>query len=526
MESIYRFFLNYSSAFFVIETSNREVVICNNAATNMYGIVAKNGEFNSNIFTADTTLDEIISRFIAIGEETIFENITTVANDGSRQISNIMIGYFNENSTEIFIEVTPKIDYRMDIAIDLMNNSLRAEAILELDGFLTIFYANKACFELFDVQDNNFKTLYDVIANTFPPSKKHEIITKVNASLDETNYYYTELQIDTANGGSKWIAIDLQKRVIDSTGEKIVCYMHCIDQHIKTKLERDTVELYFNALQEITGDILFHIDLKTKTFRHSDANAIGFGIAAEIPDFVDNFIETGAVHPDFCEDYRRYTDDLFAGINNYYEIPCAVGVGVFEWFNIKCTYIKNKDGENVEIFGRMHNIQSRKELEIRATHDPMTDVLNKVSFENKVTEILVNSYDKNHALIFIDLDDFKGVNDTLGHAFGDFLLTTVAKRLKRVIREIDFVGRLGGDEFVVFMQSVGDSGNALSRTQLLLDTLRKAFSFDNKTILIKASLGVSIFPKDANNYKDLLEKADQALYKSKDLGKNVVTLYE
>ncbi len=195
------------------------------------------------------------------------------------------------------------------------------------------------------------------------------------------------------------------------------------------------------------------------------------------------------------------------------------------WDSHKSIYDEN--GGLLEIFGTMENVQWKKDLEERASHDQMTQILNKVSFENELAEILENSpTERQHALIFIDLDDFKGVNDTLGHSFGDLLLTTVGKRLKRVVRKSDLVGRIGGDEFAVFLQNIDGEKSALQRTNLILETLRRKFSFDGNTRDIKSSMGISIFPKHGSDYKELIGKSDLAVYESKRNGKNVVTLYK
>ncbi|MFI3115878.1 MAG: diguanylate cyclase [Clostridia bacterium] len=317
------------------------------------------------------------------------------------------------------------------------------------------------------------------------------------------------------------------EKIFDENGELIEVYgsLINIDNEQKLQKEKNLINKYFTTLQEITEEILFYIDIENKVFHHADKNALEFGVSAEIPNFVETFIENEFIHPDDAEDYREYTSKLFSGENMEYEIRSAVGVGVYEWFSVRCKFIYDDNGKPIEIFGAMENIQVKKELEQKASHDLMTNVLNKVSFETKVEEILENSNEsKNHSLIFLDLDDFKGVNDTLGHSFGDFLLTTVGKRLKHVVREGDLVGRVGGDEFAVFLKSLGEK-SALERAEVLLDTLRREFSFEGKSRKIKASLGISVYPNHGKNYKELIQKSDIALYVSKGKGKNIATIY-
>lgn len=292
------------------------------------------------------------------------------------------------------------------------------------------------------------------------------------------------------------------------------------------KSEYSKINQYFNAMQKLTPDILYHLDMKSKTFHHSDEKALEYGTPSTIPDFVNTMVSQKRIHPDDVDDFYKFTDQLLSEESTEYTLRFALTSDIFEWYHVKSHYIHDENGKPVEIFGKMENIQKQRDLEQRATHDPMTKVLNKVSYEEAVTESLKNATDGvKKALLFIDLDDFKGINDTLGHGFGDFLLITVTKRLKRIIREVDLIGRIGGDEFSIFLQSVGDDGSILERARLMLETLNREFGFEGKTASIKASVGIATYPNHGETYKMLFEKSDLALYASKEKGKNMATIY-
>lgn len=317
-------------------------------------------------------------------------------------------------------------------------------------------------------------------------------------------------------------------KIHDEKGELVEIYakMSYIQDKVEMQKEYSALNQYFSAMQQLSKDILFHIDIPTQTMYHSDHNAQSFGVPIEIPHYIEVFIQQGFIRPEDAENYRKYNKKLLSGENMGYQIQAAVGVGVYEWFDVKSKFIYNEKGEPSEIFGTMENIQWKKDLEQRATQDLMTKVLNKASFEGEVATILEDSsHSKQHALIFIDLDDFKGINDTLGHSFGDSLLSTVGKRLKRVVRKSDLVGRIGGDEFAVFLQNIDSEASAVARTNLLLETLQRKFSFEGNSKEIHSSMGISIFPKHGTDYKELIGKSDLALYQSKRNGKNLVTLY-
>ncbi|MFI3254826.1 MAG: PAS domain-containing protein [Eubacteriales bacterium] len=325
----------------------------------------------------------------------------------------------------------------------------------------------------------------------------------------------------------QWYKTSGQK-IFDEKGElvEVLGRMENIQEEKDLKANFSVVNQYFHAMQELSKDILFHIDMKTKTMYHSDPNAQDFGVPVEIPDFVNTFIKNGFVRPEDAQAYRDYSEKLMSGENMSYQIQAAVGVGRYEWFDVKSKFIYDENGEPTEIFGKMKNIQQQKNLELRATHDLMTKVLNKVSFEEEVALIFENpKEEQKHALIFIDVDDFKEINDSFGHSFGDSLLTTVGKRLQRGVRLTDLVGRVGGDEFAVFLEQVEDVPSAVERTELLLSSLQREFTFGGITRTIQCSLGIAIYPDHGKTYADLVAKSDVALYASKRKGKNVATLY-
>lgn len=328
-------------------------------------------------------------------------------------------------------------------------------------------------------------------------------------------------------GVYEWFHITSQF-IYNKKGEAVEIFgmMENIHAKMTMKSEVSTLNKYFTAMQNLSENILFHVDVKTRTFKHASKYAESAGLPTEIPNFIDVFIQSGFIRPEDSEKYRECTEKLLSGENMEYEIQASVGAGVYEWFNNKSEFIYNEKGEPIEIFGVIENIQKQKDLEQKASHDLMTKVLNKVSFEEESEGIMLKVYpDKKHALIFIDLDDFKGVNDKLGHTYGDILLTTVGKRLKRHVREGDLVGRIGGDEFAVMLCNISDEQSVLERTNVMLESVKKNFSHEGISVGIRASVGVAVYPQHGENYKDLIGKSDFAVYESKRRGKNVVSMY-
>ncbi len=170
---------------------------------------------------------------------------------------------------------------------------------------------------------------------------------------------------------------------------------------------------------------------------------------------------------------------------------------------------------------------SEKKYKELATKDPLTNILNRYAFQEELKKIISNSKrtDAKFALLFLDLDNFKFVNDTYGHDIGDKLLIDVVNRILPNIRAEDLFARIGGDEFVLVLTNIKkDSLNSL--VQKAIELFRKEWIIDGIKLNVTTSIGVALFPDDANSEIKLMKKADIAMYKSKELGKNQVVYFD
>lgn len=199
--------------------------------------------------------------------------------------------------------------------------------------------------------------------------------------------------------------------------------------------------------------------------------------------------------------------------------------------------------ENKELFQAKSQLESLNEdlydeikrrkkteemLEYLANHDVLTGLPNRALFQRKLKDafMLTLGTDRCVVLLFIDLDNFKKVNDTLGHDVGDILLTTVGKLIKSHVRETDIVARLGGDEFTVILDNVTQHENAKQIAQKICDTLSNKIVIKGHSIHISASIGISFYPEQGNDLLTLIKHADIALYQAKAQGKNTFKIYD
>ena len=190
------------------------------------------------------------------------------------------------------------------------------------------------------------------------------------------------------------------------------------------------------------------------------------------------------------------------------------------------TAVKDEADRLVNFIILFSDVTKQKEDELRlqflAHHDALTGLLNRTLFQQRCEEALMLAERKNTkaAIVFIDLDHFKTINDSLGHAYGDDLLKQASVRLVECVRKTDVVGRLGGDEFIVLLNEVGDSGDVALIAKKILDRLTASFTVAGREIFISASLGISWFPDDGQNAATLIQNADAAMYAAKEQGRN------
>lgn len=237
----------------------------------------------------------------------------------------------------------------------------------------------------------------------------------------------------------------------------------------------------------------------------------------------------------------RYRDDHVRGMERY----LATGEGRVLNARIEMVSL-HRDGREfpvelaittIEVEGKfefsafIRDITDKKESEEliwkQANFDKVTGLPNRHMFHDRLEQEIKKAHRSGQqlALLFIDLDRFKEVNDTLGHDIGDILLVETAQRINGCIRDTDTVARLGGDEFTVILLEVDDTRNIERVAQCVLKALAEPFQLGDEVVYISASIGITLYPNDATGVEDLLKNADQAMYVSKSQGRNQSSYY-
>jgi diguanylate cyclase (GGDEF)-like protein/PAS domain S-box-containing protein len=195
------------------------------------------------------------------------------------------------------------------------------------------------------------------------------------------------------------------------------------------------------------------------------------------------------------------------------------------------TPLVNADGEIVHFVSTGRDITERLGYENRlrhqATHDPLTGLPNRILLEDRLWQAIASA-ERSHqelGVVFVDLDNFKRINDAYGHAFGDLLLRKIALNLQSCCRDSDTLGRLGGDEFVIVLGQLDTAEDAYNIPARLQAMFNKPYAVEQVELFVTASIGISLYPGDGRNVDELLKNADAAMYHVKTQGKNGFQLY-
>ncbi len=246
--------------------------------------------------------------------------------------------------------------------------------------------------------------------------------------------------------------------------------------------------------------------------------------AAEIKRSVWNDI----THPDEVSDDAEQMAELAAGgIPGFKTTRRLVRPdGSIVWIDMSIAKIDTEDAAQPHHLCMIEDVTEKKKSEAliwqQANFDTLTQLPNRRMFHDRLDHDIMKSRRDGMriAILFIDLDHFKEVNDTLGHQQGDVLLVEAARRIRSCVRESDTVARLGGDEFTVILAGLEEAGSVEPIAQKILDVLQAPFQLEQEQAFVSASIGITLYPDDARDIEDLIKHADQAMYAAKGAGRN------
>jgi diguanylate cyclase (GGDEF)-like protein/PAS domain S-box-containing protein len=367
--------------------------------------------------------------------------------------------------------------------------------------------------ELFGLQ------IYDLIDHD-----REDIDRHVRRSLSEKRRHIGERRYRRKDGSV--IVVDTSASVISYGGRTALCAV------LRDVTERKEAEERLRKSEERLAETerLAHLggwewDVRSGEISWSDEVYRIYGLEPRsvVPTF-ERFIEV--VHPDDRERVRKTIEAVLQG-NRPYDVEHRVvrPDGEVRVVHRRAEVVRGEGGELAKMIGTVHDVTDRKvlqeRLEHRAFHDPLTGLPNRYLFMDRLGHALKRAERMaggKVAMLFMDLDGFKAINDSLGHEVGDQLLVVIAERLQSYLRPGDTLARFGGDEFVVLLEGLEAIKGAVRVADRITEGFREPFTVDGRELYVKASIGISLRDARTKSPEDLLRGADTAMYRAKDEG--------
>ncbi len=471
---------------------------------------------------ADTS-DESIARCLSILKSTLRQVspgteslIKTDYGQGYRFIGQIgkPATFVNEENFFLLINATRNLVTLKDHKNrwQIANN-----ATLELYGLIGKPWQGKTCRELAALCDNHyrivFQTCTDADEQAWESHQPVELIQTV-ASEDKSQkpriFEIVKTPLFEANGSRKALITlgqEITDRIENERQTRLMSRVLSNSNEAVLISDANNNIVYVNeAFTRITGYTLSEVSGQNPRILASHRHDQSF-----YEEMWHHIINDGTWHGEIWD--KRKNGEIYP-----------------KWLNISTVHDGDDTLSNyVAIFS---DISKRKAdealLTFLAYHDPLTKLPNRLLLRDRFDQAVGISERRSSgsiALLFLDLDQFKSVNDTLGHEIGDRLLIAVAKRLEANVREIDTVSRLGGDEFVIVLTDMPDMPSVSFVAQKILDQLGDVFEIDQYRLTSTGSIGVALYPYDGDNFDTLLKLADTAMYHAKDCGRNTYRFY-
>ena len=319
-------------------------------------------------------------------------------------------------------------------------------------------------------------------------------------------------------------------------GGAIIGFIFMIMTLIKhsQQIERDNVR--YAASTESSKLLIFEFDFEHQIIEFTGNSSWLFGRKVKSLPLSNFSLVEKNLHESERDLLTRIKDFVASGETSYAsEFRVMADNGEYVWFRLTGTLTRGSDNKPQRFFGNVANVNDQvvHELELKemAETDLLSGLLNKTFMEKKVSEKIAYD-DCIGAMYMIDLDNFKQVNDRIGHSAGDKAICDAAMKLKLVFSEKDFISRLGGDEFCIFLglkKSIDEEKAKeiiLEKAKILGSILLDYYNSEDIQVKVSASIGISLYPKDGKNYKSLFECADSALYYVKKHGKDSFALFD
>lgn len=405
------------------------------------------------------------------------------------------------------------------------------------DESLTLTQADNSLFRLLGMNAGSLKSGTPIsFLDRICAEDRPIFLEKIRYQLSRSRVFMSELHIMTSNGQLRWIHI-CGELLTEQESPLLHCIFHDVTD-ARDRQERLAIESQiYDIILSQTQDIIFELDCLTRDIYYSPTFEKKFGYQIPVRGFPDSMFATDIIHEKDKIPLRSCFQSILAGQD---QMQCEYRLkhrnGRYLWVSVNATAIRDLRGRLLKIVGIISDINEQKEEILRAKKDalldPLTSLLNRRECIRRI-EAYTMTDEEMGALILIDIDNFKSINDTNGHLFGDKVLVDLAAALRLAFRRNDITARIGGDEFIAFMPHIHVHEDVVPKLETILYSLSRCAKTGGKEETapepddaVTFSIGVSFYPDHGKDFSSLFEKADAAMYHAKRRGKNQYYIYK
>lgn len=420
------------------------------------------------------------------------------------------------------------LDNREHILDSLLSNLDGMVYCCLLDAHWTMLFISDGCQALtgYSSQDilNNGRISYEEL--TYPSDR-----LKVRRSIEEAialkKRFEVEYRIVTANGDIKWV-LERGTGVLNPQGkvEAIEGYIQDISIRKNSEIALQEAERRYRSIFENTVEGIFQSSVQGQYLRVNPALAkiYGYDSPDDLVVKLNNIEKQLYVNPARRKEFLRLMLQQQKSIN--FESQVYKRDGSIIWISENARAVYDELNTFLYFEGTVEDITDRisynQKIEYQASHDDLTGLPNRVLLKDRLQQAIFSAQQTNTklAVVYLDLDQFKDVNDSMGHLAGDQLLINMSGRLTDCVKPTDTVARSGGDEFVIILPNITDMQALYATLDHLLLAASKPFEIQQREFIVTCSLGLSFYPNDGEDGDTLLKNADAAMYEAKKAGKN------
>jgi diguanylate cyclase (GGDEF)-like protein/PAS domain S-box-containing protein len=373
-------------------------------------------------------------------------------------------------------------------------------------------------FRIWEIDKTKFAATFSAFIETVHPEDREKVINSYNNSIADKTSYQIEHRLLFSDGRVKYIQ-ERGEPYFDESGRPIRFIGTSLDVTERKRFE-GLVSLQNHALDHI-GEAVYLVDEQARICHVNKAACTMLGysqeelLAIKIYELDPNY---------YPENWQNHWKELMQKGTITLETLHKSKLGALIPIEVNANAIQHEG--QIFNFALVRNITERKLFEEKlyhqASYDFLTGLPNRPLLLDRLNEEIIKAKrsQSDVSLLFIDLDHFKEINDSLGHDQGDLLLIQAAQRIQLCIQESDVLGRMGGDEFVVILSGLTEPSYLGRIAQNIIDAMTMPFSLDNNISYVSASIGIANYPSDVDNMASLISAADQAMYVAKERGRN------